>query len=50
MVAAQPHGGPFSIMRTGDDWERVPWFDLVNHTASACTVRVIQRYQGNRSR
>ncbi len=47
----QPHGGPFSIMAPGDDWERVPWFDLVNHTRfSLHGAGYSNRYQGNRSR
>lgn len=47
----QPHGGAFSIMVPGDDWERVPWFDLVNHTRfSLHGAGYSNRYQGNRSR
>ncbi len=47
----QPRGGAFSIMVPGDDWERVPWFDLVNHTRfSLHGAGYSNRYQGNRSR
>ncbi len=42
---------PFHNVATGSDWERVPWFDAVNHTRfSLHGVGYSSRYQGDHSR